>query len=104
MLEIFGIDCDYATTIAEFNRALEDAGAVMRESYIGAQTGTMQIERVIFNAPATVVYWKDGTKTVVKCQDGDTYSKETGLAMAIAKKAYGNDGKYNDIMKAWIKD
>lgn len=64
----------------------------------------MQIERVIFNAPATVVYWKDGTKTVVKCQDGDKYSKETGLAMAIVKKVYGNSGAYNDIMKTWIKD
>lgn len=64
----------------------------------------MQIERVIFNAPATVVYWKDGTKTVVKCQDGDKYSKETGLAMAIVKKVYGNNGTYNDIMKTWIKD
>lgn len=71
---------------------------------VKASFENMQIERVIFNAPATVVYWKDGTKTVVKCQDGDKYSKETGLAMAIVKKVYGNSGAYNDIMKTWIKD
>lgn len=33
-----------------------------------------QIKNVIFNDPATIVFWKDGTKTVVKCQKdkGDT--------------------------------
>ena len=60
------------------------------------------IEKVIFNEPATIVFWEDGDKTVVKCQDGDTYSKETGLAMCIAKKALGNKGNFNDVFKEWI--
>ena len=60
------------------------------------------IEKVIFNKPATIVFWEDGDKTVVKCQDGDTYSKETGLAMCIAKKALGNKGNFNDVFKEWI--
>lgn len=60
------------------------------------------IEKVIFNEPATIVLWADGDKTVVKCQDGDTYSKETGLAMCIAKKALGNKGNFNDVFKEWI--
>lgn len=62
------------------------------------------IQAVIFNAPATVVIWTDGTKTVVKCQDGDTYSKETGLAMAIAKKFLGNRGNFNEVFKKWIPE
>lgn len=45
------------------------------------------IIEVIFNNPATIVYWSDGSKTVVKACDKDTFDKETGLAMAIAKKA-----------------
>lgn len=61
------------------------------------------IERVIFNNPATIVYWDDGTKTVVKCQDGDTYSQETGLAMAIAKKVFGNNSSYNEVFKQWVE-
>lgn len=62
-----------------------------------------EIENVIFNDPATIVFWKDGTKTIVKCRKdkGDVFSKETGLAMAIVKKLYGNKGKYNDILKKW---
>lgn len=61
-----------------------------------------EIDRVIFNNPATVVIWKDGTKTVVKCQENDEYSEEIGLAMCIAKKALGNKGNYNEVFKKWI--
>lgn len=62
----------------------------------------MMIENVIFNDPATIVFWLDGSKTVVKCQPGDTFSKELGLAMAICKKVYGNKGNYNDVFKKWV--
>ena len=60
------------------------------------------IKKVIFNDPATIVYWKDGTKTVVKCQDDDKFDKEKGLAMAIVKKLFGNKGNYNKIFKKYI--
>ena len=60
-----------------------------------------EIKNVKFNGPATIVFWADGTKTVVKCQNGDDYSEEVGLAMCIIKKAFGNTSKYNDIFKKW---
>ena len=62
------------------------------------------IEKVIFNDPATIVVWKDGTKTVVKCQPGDTYSKELGLAMCIAKKSLGNKGNFNEVFKKYLEE
>ena len=62
------------------------------------------IKNVIFNNPATVVIWNDGTKTVVTCHPGDTYSKETGLALCIAKKFLGNKGNFNEIFKKWIPE
>lgn len=62
------------------------------------------IERVIFKNPATVVFWKDGTKTVVKCQPGDIYSEETGLALCIAKKYLGNKSNFNNVFKKWIPE
>ena len=61
-----------------------------------------EIKNVIFNDPATIVFWEDGTKTVVKCQDGDEFDPEKGLAMAIAKKAYGNKGNYCNKLKKWL--
>ncbi len=59
------------------------------------------IKKVIFNNPATIVMWKDGTKTVVKAE-GEDYDPEKGLAMAIAKKAYGNQGNYYNEFKKWL--
>lgn len=63
-----------------------------------------QIKDVIFNNPATIVFWKDGTKTVVKCQKdkGDTYNPELGLAMCIIKKMCDNKGNYNDVFNKWL--
>ena len=60
-----------------------------------------KITNVIFNNPATIVFWEDDTKTVVKCQKGDKYDKEHGLAVAIAKKALGNKGNFNEVFKKW---
>lgn len=54
-------------------------------------------ERVIYNDPATIVFWKDGTKTVVKCMEGDTYDPEVGLAMCVCKKLYGS--KYHKFFR-----
>ena len=53
-----------------------------------------KIKRVLFNNPATIVFWADGDKTVVKAQNGEPYDPEKGLAMAISKKALGNDRAY----------
>lgn len=55
------------------------------------------VSKVIFNEPATIVLWSDGSKTVVKVTNNEKYDPEKGLAMAIAKKALGND--YKKIFK-----
>jgi hypothetical protein len=60
-----------------------------------------KIKNVIFNYPATIVFWEDGSKTVVKCGGDDVYDKEKGLAMAIVKKMSGNKGNFNDVFKKW---
>lgn len=43
------------------------------------------IKKVIFNDPATIIFWKDGTKTIVKRQEGSEFDPEKGLAMAICR-------------------
>ncbi len=65
------------------------------------------IKNVIFDEPATIVYWVDGSKTVVICQEGDIYDEEKGLAMAISKKALGNNwaagGRFKKAFKNAIR-
>lgn len=61
------------------------------------------IKKVIFNNPATIVYWNDLTKTVVKCQKGDKFDPEKGLVMAYFKKMHGNKHEYYDELTKWIR-
>lgn len=62
-----------------------------------------EIKDVIFNPPATIVFWADGTKTVVQCQGDDEFDPEKGLAMAISKKMLGNKYEYYHVFKHWLK-
>lgn len=63
----------------------------------------VSIRKVIFNDPATIVLWSDGSKTVVKCGPEDTYDMEKGLAMAIVKKMAGNDNRFHKVFKQYPK-
>jgi len=57
-----------------------------------------RIRKVIYNPPATIVYWSDDTKTVVKCANGEMFISEIGLSMCFLKKLFGDN--YHDIFKA----
>lgn len=75
------------------------ANPVMKTGRINITVDSF-IKDVIFNDPATIVFWVDGSKTVVKCQPGETFDPEKGLAMAISKKVLGNDyGYYETFAK-----
>ena len=60
-----------------------------------------KIKNVIFNPPATIVFWTDNTKTVVKCQDDEMFDPEKGITMAFFKKMSGNKGSYFNDIKKW---
>ena len=75
----------------------------MLNSMYGTKALKFEIKKVIFSGPCTIVFWADGTKTMVRQQDGDKdVDYEKGLAMAIAKKVYSNEGNYNNIFKRWL--
>lgn len=66
-----------------------------------SESNLVEIKNVIFNPPATIVFWTDNSKTVVKAEN-ETFDPEKGLAMAIAKKALGNKGNYYETFKKWL--
>ena len=57
-------------------------------------------KKVIFNDPATIVYWEDGSKTVVKCGPYDIYDREKGFAMCVLKQLYGD--KFHAMLKKHV--
>lgn len=67
------------------------------------QVNPFNIKRVIFNGPATIVFWNDGTKTVVKCAEEEIYNKRTAIMWAIMKKAYGNSSRVNKAFDELIE-
>lgn len=53
-----------------------------------------EVREIRYNGPATIVFWEDGTKTVVKVQPGEIcYDPDKAFAMAVCKKLFGN--KFN---------
>lgn len=64
------------------------------------------IDRVWFNPVkgTTVVRWVDGSKTMVRCQKGETFDKEKGLALCYMKRTLGNKSSFNEILKKWCYD
>lgn len=58
--------------------------------------------KIIFNGPATIVFWDDGTKTVVKCTEREPFDCEKGVALCYMKKLLGNDNSFHHIFKKFI--
>lgn len=79
------------------SKALQPKGSV-----VDIKVEMPKIKNVVFNNPATIVFWEDGTKTVVKVQGKERFNREKGLAMAIAKKSLGNEGNYYEVFKKWL--
>ena len=61
--------------------------------------GIPDIKRIVFNDPATIVFWDDGTKTVVKACEGDKFERYMGFAMACMKKMFGSTVAAKNIME-----
>jgi len=62
------------------------------------------IKKVIYNPPATIVLWTDGTKTVAKCEDVDFYDKEKGFLICVIKKVckFKNSQHFRKFLEKWV--
>lgn len=91
---------DVAKYCQNDNSVTKQAAKVLLNSIYGIHSKTLKeeiqmktkskiaynpIKKIIFNDPATIVFWKDGTKTIVKRQEGAEFDPEKGLAMAICR-------------------
>ena len=92
-LEAIGILCGMDDRQTELLKCAFDAISDFYERDINE----LHMDRVIFSDPATVVFWRDGEKTVVKCTEGDTFNREMGIAMCTLKKIFGRT--YKDYKK-----
>lgn len=96
------VDIDMTNELGRVCYLASDCESVYLTFKTPRQLALEKIEKVIFNDPATIVFWADGTKTVVKTQGDDKFDPEKGLAMAISKKYFGNNGFYCDVFKKFL--
>lgn len=86
-LDITGADANEFDAIISNSIALYALVADILKA-LPSFNSSIKVKDVIFHDPATIVYWEDGTKSVVKCQD-EQFDKEV----------YGNKGNFNNIIK-----
>jgi len=72
-------------------------------------TNPMHLTRYIINEGATILFWDDGTKTVSKRHEDDTFDKELGFLFAYFQKRWNDKNKsarkrvLNSIKEEYIK-
>lgn len=59
---------------------------------------SLNVSKIIFNPPATIVFWEDGTKTVVKCAAEDEFSEYYGFLASLGKKVYENNNQIKKLI------
>lgn len=87
--------------IESIDKAILNSYKSFLNYHYGSRSNSLQPKKIIFNGPATIVIWNDGTKTVVKQSKFDDYDYEKGFAMCVVKKVFGD--QYNAIRKMVVK-
>lgn len=54
--------------------------------------------KILIQGTATIIWWSDGTKTIVKCQKGDKMDPEKGIAMCVMKKFMGTNETHSNYL------
>lgn len=80
-----------------YTKPLEKAeyGGTLSPIYVkdvyGVLGNKVYIERILYNNPATIVFWSDGTETRNVCPKDTFYNPDAGLAFCVLKKLMSND-------------
>ena len=91
--------------LAQVEKHQRDVEQFLTKSKAEKEANSFEIKCVLSNREKGVftVKWADGTVTMVTCQPGDDWDDEKALAMCFMKKALGNKGAFNDVMRDALK-
>ena len=60
-------------------------------------------KKIIVNGPATIVFWKDGTKTVVKCAEDTAPDLYNAFCAAVCKKVFSSNSHLKKVIEEAYK-
>ena len=70
----------------------------------GAPRASLGVKQVIFSGPKTIVFWLDGTKTIVSCGEGDHNEPYAGFCAAITKRVFGSTSQAKKVLARTRKE
>lgn len=66
---------------------------------LGEWGAAISPRKIIYSGNRTVVFWNDGTKTIVKCAQGEVFSEYIGFIAAYAKKMFRSTSGLKKMIK-----
>lgn len=70
----------------------------------GAPRASLGVKQVIFSGPKTIVFWLDGTKTIVSCGEGDNNDPYAGFCAAVTKRVFGSTSQAKKVLARTRKE
>lgn len=70
----------------------------------GATRASLGVKQVIFSGPKTIVFWLDGTKTIVSCGEGDHNDPYAGFCAAVTKRVFGSTSQAKKVLARTRKE
>lgn len=71
--------------------------------WMEAVRGEYTPKRILRHGPATIVFWGDGTKTVVKRAPDEPDNEYTAFTAALAIRIFGSNSKLKKIVKTFTE-
>ena len=81
---------------------LLSAGSFIGESE--SSSTSLGVKQVIFSGPKTIVFWLDGTKTIVSCGEGDHNDPYAGFCAAVTKRVFGSTSQAKKVLARTRKE
>ena len=73
-------------------------------SLFDAPRASLGVKQVIFSGPKTIVFWLDGTKTIVSCGEGDHNDPYAGFCAAVTKRVFGSTSQAKKVLARTRKE
>lgn len=84
-------------TKADFNSVLEYCG--YGGMGLGANRASFKPKKILKNGHATIFFWKDGSKTVVKAAEGDEMDLYSAFCNAAMKRIFGTNSAIKSCLR-----
>jgi len=97
--KFFGVDNIWAEGYYQAIKKASNAGLYNTGGFI-PNYNYPKVDKIIYNlkGKTTIMYWKDGDKTVVKCTEGEDFTKEGGVSACFMKKIFVNRNEFKRIV------